>query len=338
MRNVISSLRPLRASLPVLTLLFGPASVAFSAPGAETPSIRIGGFAQITAIKGESSDALVFGYDRVRLQARGRINAVTDYHLQLDFSRTSVDVDKDGDSDGIIKDVVITYRPGAALRASVGKFKTPIGMEFNTAGKNLDFVKRGLGQALVFERNAGAMLSAKGLGAAKLGFACGVFNAGPNKANDVGDPTLGSDYTLAARVDLRPDPRFYAQAYAGAALTSVAGQGDVQILGAAARVKPVDGLALKAEFMSRDDPNNDAADGSDYYLQAGYLVHPHFEPVIKYEELDVTDDSRDQANTTLGLNCYLSPKPHRESKIMLNYIFSDLDGGDALQVLFQVAY
>jgi hypothetical protein len=326
--------RLLQCSLYLLLLL--PSAPARA--GETKPSIRLGGFAQVTAIAAEGSEALTFGYDRVRLDARGSINAVTDYHLQLDFSRTSFDIDKDGDSDGIIKDVVITYKPTGMISASAGKFKTPVGMEFNTAGKNLDFVKRGLGQALVFERNAGVMLHARRIGQARFGFAAGIFNAGPNRANGIGDPDQGADYTLAGRLSLTPDSRLHAQVYAGTALTSIEGQQNITLLGAAARVRPVAALSIKAEYMSRDDANSASADGSDYYLQAGYLAHPRVEPVVKYEVLDLADDTRDQANTTLGCNLYLSPELHRRSKIMVNYVISDLGGKDALQLLFQIDY
>ena len=313
-------------------------SFTFSQKKTSKPTVKLGGFTQATMIKSEDNKAFSFGFDRVRLLAKGGLNKFVDYKLQIDFMKTATDVDKDGDTPGIVKDAVLIYKPVKKMRVSVGKFKTPVGFEFNASGTKLDFVKRGLGQALVFERNVGAMVHGKNFGKAKLGFKAGVFNAGPNKANSIGDPAEGQDYSFAGSLSLNPQKTLYAEVFFGTALTSVDGQSNVNIFGAAAKVKLIDKLQLKCEFMSRSDDQNTAADGSDFYIQGGYLITPNFEPVIKYEKLDVENNSNDQANATFGLNIFLNPEKHGQSKIQINYVSSDLDGKDAVQVMFQGAF
>ncbi|HQU73356.1 MAG TPA: porin [Calditrichia bacterium] len=302
------------------------------------PSIKFGGYTQMTMIKSETNKALVFGFERVRLGARGTLNDRMDYRLLVDFKNTDKDLDNDGDTPGIIKFAYLDLKPNDQLRLRVGKFKTPLGMEWNTPGSQLDIVKRGLAQSLIFHFDAGAMLYADKLGSQKFGFAAGAFNAGPNKANDVGDPAAGQDYTLAARVSLDPDKRVHLEAFGGSALTSVDSQETVVVLGAGARFKVRDKLQLKAEYVNRDDAQNGGSDGTAYYGQAGYRVHPMLEPLLKYENLDVSDNNKDQANFTFGLNIFLNPAKQNESKIQFNYVLSDLDGGDAFQVLVQGAF
>ena len=127
-------------------------------------------------------------------------------------------------------------------------------------------------------------------------------------------------------------------AFGGSALTSVDSQETVVVLGAGARCKVRDKLQLKAEYVNRDDAQNGGSDGTAYYGQAGYRVHPMLEPLLKYENLDVSDNNKDQANFTFGLNIFLNPAKQNESKIQFNYVLSDLDGGDAFQVLVQGAF
>ncbi len=255
----------------------------------------------------------------------------------VDFVKQATDVDKDGDTPAIIKDALMIIKPFKNLRLSFGKFKTPIGMEFGTPGYKLDVVKRGLGQKLVFERNAGAMAQFKNIGESKLGVAAGIFNAGPNAANDVGDPKKGNDYSFVGRVNISPVKNFYAEAFGGLANSSIDSIKSVSILGAAAKFK-YDALQLKAEYMLRKDDNNSKADGSDFYIQAGFLIDPHFEPVVKYEKLDVRKNSADQSNLTFGLNYFINPEKRHQSKIQLNYVSSDVGSKSAVQVMFQVAF
>ncbi|MCA9734392.1 MAG: hypothetical protein H6696_01270 [Deferribacteres bacterium] len=304
---------------------------------AQSKPYDINGCIQTTAIKSENNDGFLFGFDRVRLTVKGALNPKVDFRLQVDFSKQSTDIDKDGDSPGIIKDAEMKIKANSHVVVHFGKFKTPIGTEFNMSGQKLDFVKRGLGQALVFERNLGAMVRASKLNKMNLGFDLGVFNPGPSKANDIGSAAAGNDYTLAGRVHATPVKNVFAEAYFGNAMTSVVDQENVSIFGAGVKTK-FDKLNVNGEFMMRKDGNSAAQDGTDFWFSAAYLVTPEFEPVLKFEKLDVSADASDQAITVIGFNYFFNPKDHHQSKIQVNYHMSDLDGYDAIQFMFQVKY
>ncbi|TKJ42097.1 hypothetical protein CEE37_00010 [candidate division LCP-89 bacterium B3_LCP] len=310
----------------------------FAAQIQAEPTVKLHGFTQATVIKTQDNKGFVFDFDRVRLIAKGKLNDLAEYKLQVDFMKTDTDVDKDGETPAIIKDAEIKIKVYENIKVSVGKFKTPIGMEFCASGAKLDLVKRGLGQALVFERNVGAMVHASKLGQIGFGFAAGAFNSGPNQANTVGDPAKGNDYTVAGRLSINPQKVVYVQTYFGSALTSVDQQESVSIFGVGTHVKLMKELSIKGEFMSRTDAQNNDADGTDFYAQAGYLLHPGIEPVVKYEQLDVTNDAMDQANITVGFNYYLNPDNIHQTKIMINYVESDLDGQDAIQLMVQAVF
>lgn len=302
------------------------------------PEIKIKGFTQATCIKPETDKAFVFGFDRVRLVPKGKLNNMVSYKLMIDFIKTSKDVDKDGDTPGIIKDAILSYHVRKNLTVLVGKFKTPVGMEFNLPGYKLDVIKRGLGQALVFERNTGAMIKGKQFGKYNFGFAAGVFNAGPNNANDTGNPKTGNDYTIAGQLSLNPNQKLYAELFFGSALTSVSGQNNVNLVGMGVKSKVLNNVQFKGEVIFREDQQNYDSDGTDFYIQSGYLMHPKLEPVIKYEKLDVKNNNKDQANLSLGINIFINSADHHQTKIQLNYIASDLKDKSAIQLMFQGAF
>ncbi len=304
----------------------------------DKPIRKMGGFIQSTIQKGEDDKALTFGFDRVRFIAKGELNARADYKIMVDFMKTATDVDKDGDTPGIIKDALLIFKPTEKLRVSIGKYKTPVGMEFNTSGMDLDFAKRGMIQKLIFERSVGLMLHAKKIGGLGLGYNLGLFNNGPNAANDIGDPASAQDYTITGRLSAAPSKFLYAEASFGMATTNIEEQESVSIFSIGAKATLVEALQLKGEFLSRTDGNNATVDGTDFYIQGGYQITPKLQPVVKYEVLDVTNVENNRTDTTIGLNYFLNPKSHRQAKIQINYVISDMDGSSGLQILCQGAF
>ena len=311
---------------------------AFAAPttAGAAEDLEVSGFARVSVGRLEDQEALVFSFEQVRLCATQRAREDLQVKIQADFLKSGTD--KDGDTPAIIKDAVVTYRPRPALALAVGKFKTPLGMEFAVSPVDLDLAKRGLGQTLLFERNVGAMLHSQKIGKHGLGYALGVFNCGPQNANAIGDPGQGQDYTLAARASADPGPQLHLEAYAGSALTSVSGQSRVDLFGGGVKVQVLTGVWLKGEIMSRDDEGNAAADGTDFYVQGSWRNQSHFEPVAKYEIRDVRDPDSDQSDMTLGLNLFLDPARPRAARLQINVVLSDRDGEDALRTVFQGAF
>ncbi len=304
----------------------------------DKPTLKWGGYTQTSIIKSEDNKAFVFGFERVRFGLSGALNEYMDYKLLIDVIDSPEGIGPDGDTPKLINYAMVTVKPYKKLRLSVGKMKTPIGMEWNTGAHSLDFVKRGYAQKFIFHFDTGAMLHMSGIGKYGFGFAAGVFNAGPSKAIDVGDPAVGNDYTLVGRVNVDPSKKLHAEAYWGSALTSVEGQENVNVAGVGIQLTPVKKIELKGEYMTRDDFQADASDGVVYYAQAGYLLKPFLQPIVKYESNDLTDNSKDQSFVTVGFNIFLNPDVRKQSKIQFNYVMSDLDGADSVQFLFQGAF
>jgi Phosphate-selective porin O and P len=335
-RNRKSSLSQLKLTLFIASVMI--ISICLHTQVMAQPTIKVNGYTQATMIKDYDNKAFVFGFERVRLGAKGALNEVMDYKLLVDFMNTTKSVDNDGDSQGIIKYAMLTFKAYQNWNISVGKFKTPIGMEWNTPASKLDFIKRGLGQSLIFHFDTGIMVHSSNISESGFGLAAGVFNAGPNKANDVGNPAEGQDYTATGRISYEMDKMLYAEAFVGSALTSVDSQKTVNVYGLAAKLNVIEKLQLKGEYLTRTDKQNAASDGADYYVQAGYLIHPMFEPIVKYESLDVTNSAKDQTNYTFGVNIFFNPEKHSESKIQFNYVSSDIKSKGGIQLLFQGAF
>lgn len=311
---------------------------------------NIGTVLQVSSTRAEDSSAFRFGFDRIFVSVRSTVNDYASYKVMVDFNKqfnkwkdgpaniTDFVDPKDGETATFLKDAVITFKlpDYARWSLSVGKFKTPAGMEFAAPAPKLDFVKRGLGQGLVFDRNPGLMVQGTGLGSVGVGVAAGLFNAGPNKANGIGDPNEG-DYTLVGRLSADPNKRLHAQAYWARAMTSVAGQSPVQLVGLGTQFGVAPSIKLKGELMLRDDPNNPAADGSNAYVQATYQIKPRLQAGLKWDAFDVTNDAQDRTDLTVGLSLFADAEKPQAAKIQINYVASDAKGKDAILLLFQAA-
>ncbi|VAX02502.1 hypothetical protein MNBD_GAMMA20-934, partial [hydrothermal vent metagenome] len=135
------------------------------------------GYSQITAAIGkgaegnDDNDGLRFGADRIRMGYKIKQGNAWG-KLQADFNKTDnaspIGVDE------IIKDAVVGYKFNDAANVMAGVFKTPVGMDFNTSGKGLDIVQRGMEKKLVLERAAGLMVSGRNISG--FGYDIGVFN------------------------------------------------------------------------------------------------------------------------------------------------------------------
>ncbi len=100
---------------------------------------EVNGYIQSTMIKSDDNKAFVFDFDRVRIGAKGTLNPLVDYKFQIDATSSASAVANDGESPGIITFAEIIYKLNDNHRLSVGKYKTPIGMEWNAAATSLDF-------------------------------------------------------------------------------------------------------------------------------------------------------------------------------------------------------
>ena len=363
-KRVVGYLRLLRKHLPqqqaFMPTFRGVRSMlvllAFFLPLQQASAQKVATLLHTTSTKAEGNDVFVFGFDRIFVSFKGSINEHAAYKIMVDFNKyfnqsliarkpadaaaSSDFIDKDGETPTALKDAFITFSlPVSAIngfKLSVGKKKTAAGMEFNAPASKLDFVKRGLGQKLIFNRNVGLMLHASGLGERGIGFSAGAYNAGPSNASDIG--IVGQDYTLVGQIEINPSKHLHVETYLGHAQTSVAGQETVQLVGLGARLIPLPRLTIKGELMQRDDPNNAAVDGSNAYLQAAYQFSPRLQLAFKLDALDVAGNGKDRTDITIGLNAYVDSKNPHAAKVQINYVASDRSGKDAIQLLFQTVF
>jgi hypothetical protein len=283
----------------------------------------------------EDNEAITFGMDRIRLITKAKLNSKMSFKLQVDFVKVAKDVDADGDSPGIIKDAVLGIKMLGGHQLFLGKQKTPAGYEFNFSGTKLDVVKRGFGhQTMIFERNMGMLLKTPKYGPMKIYAKAGLFNAGPKKANDTGDAAEGQDYTFSSAFYATPVKNLTTHLSYSSAGTSVDGQEAVSLMGLAVDYK-TDKFRGVVEQLTRDDADHSGSDGSTLYAMLGYKVKPGLEFVVRSESLDVEDDSKDRADIVGGVNLYFTPDKPWTSKVMLNYVSSDMDGKSGVQLMFQ---
>jgi len=321
----------------VLSSIFLLTALGFS----QSPTMKWDGFLQTTFIKTEKQYSGVFGLERLRLFARGEVSPSVAYQIHLDMLLAYKDKASDGDTPGAIRDAVIYLKPYEKYVVSVGKFKTPLGMEFAESGNKLDFVKRGLGYDMVFEWNTGIMLSGKKVAPGGLSFDLGVFNPGPKKANDSGNLEEGYDYTLAGRIKADPGKNLHAQVFAGYVSNSVSDTTKPMenILAFGGGVKfMLDEFQIKAEYFYRDDPDHPEVDGTNFYVDGIYRFLPNYQAVLRVDQLDVSKLEKARTDIIPGLNIFFNSEAIYQTQFKINYVMSNLKDMDAVQCMFQVSF
>ncbi|MCF6209534.1 MAG: OprO/OprP family phosphate-selective porin [Gammaproteobacteria bacterium] len=286
------------------------------------------GYSQITAAVGkgaegnDDADGLRFGADRIRLGYKIKQGNAWG-KLQVDFMKAG--------STEIIKDAVVGYKFSDAANVSAGIFKTPVGMDFNTSGKGLDIVQRGMEKKLVLERAAGLMVSGRNLSG--FGYDVGVFNP-TQRSSAVGFGDAGDAMAYAGRVMYDMGDSLHIEASYGTSTqddTALAGAEDYTVFDVAAAYK-LNAMTFKAEYILGS--NVLGADGDDesvWYLHGGYAFNDTFEGVVRHYNATqdyANGDDFSLGNTYIGANIYLAEK--NNARIQLNYVLAsgDTDGAD----------
>ncbi|VAW83664.1 hypothetical protein MNBD_GAMMA16-1376 [hydrothermal vent metagenome] len=305
------------------------AAVPMTASAAEgSTEAKLFGYTQITAAIGKGSegneaDSLRFGADSVRLGYKITHGKVWG-KLQADFNKT----DKN-DSIGvpeILKDAVVGYKFSKAAKVSAGLFKTPVGMDFSNASKQLDITKRGLESYLVLERAAGLMVSGRKIG--DFGYDIGVFNpARRSGAVDFG--AAGDGMTYAGRVMFDMNDALHIEASYGSSSQddAVTSAEDYTVFDVAGSYK-MGPMTFKAEYISGDNVKgkNDYKE-TVWYVHGGYAINKMNEVVIRHYAADSETASGDETslgNTYIGWNIFLAEK-QKDARIQLNYVFASGD-------------
>jgi len=287
------------------------------------------GFAQITASavsEDDPNDGLVFGADRVRFGFKvkdGNFFA----KLQADLNRNHNSAPKNGTLPEIIKDIVVGWKFSNAAKISLGQFKTPVGMDFNTSGKKLDITKRGMEKSLVLERGVGAMISGRKIGG---GFGYDVFYGNP-VGRSAADPVAatGSETTTALNVRYDMGKMMHVELGYGLAETSATGPGtdDYAVVDFGFRFKSGPSTA-KFEYI--DGTSVGGVDGTDetvWFAHYGHMLNKSTELVVRYyagSSSTTGNSDTDLNNTFLGVN-FFTGSNKTNGRIQVNYVFA---GGD----------
>ncbi len=292
------------------------------------------GYSQITAAVGkgkvgnDKADGLRFGADSIRIGYKIKRDKAWG-KLQLDFNKTdNSGYDKDATKIGvpeIIKDAVVGYKLSKAAKISAGVFKTPIGMDFNVAGKKLDITKRGMEAGLVLERAAGLMLSGRSLSG--FGYDLGVFNpTGRSYAVDFGD--AGDAMAYAGRVTYDMDESLHFElSYGSSTQNSDSTDEDYTVTGVAGSYK-TGAMTFKAEYITGSNvKGKKGSDESVGYIHAGYTIDKMNEAVIRHYSANSKSEGADDTrlgNTYIGWNIFLAEKK-QNARIQLNYVVASGD-------------
>ncbi len=229
----------------------------------------------------------------------------------------------------IIKDAVVGYKFSDAANVMAGVFKTPVGMDFNISGRNLDIAQRGMEKPLVLERAAGLMISGRNISG--FGYDLGVFNpTGRSSAVDFG--TAGNATAYAGRVMYDMGKTLHIEAsYGTSTQDSGSAAEDYSVFGVAGAYK-MDAMTFKAEYVAGSSVLGvKDADEAVWYLHGGYAINDTIEAVVRYysatQSRPVGNDST-LGNAYLGANIYLAEK--NNARIQLNYVLAsgDTDGAD----------
>ncbi len=288
------------------------------------------GFAQLKAEYGTDSSVaatggLGFGADRVRIGYKlkdGNVSA----KLQVDFN-------KDGasstgyDLPATIKDMAASYK-AFGHKFTIGQFKTPVGMDFNTSGKKLDITKRGMEKKLVFERAAGFMVSGKA-GAITYDLFMGNPAVRSKLVTISGKPNNG---TIAYRVGYNMGKQLHVEVSGGttgsclgadaAGLCASGKDASTSVFDIAAKYK-MGAMTFKLENISATGIKGGSENASTLLLHAGYMLNKKTELVARYygASTNKTGSDSSASNIYLGGNLFLGSNK-TNGRLQINYVIS----------------
>ena len=303
------------------------ASLAAPLAAQAKPEVKWFGFAQMTAesrADKKPNDGFVFGGDRIRIGFKLKDGPVFG-KLQIDFNKTDSSANA-GTLPQIIKDAVAGYKFHNAAKISLGQFKTPVGMDFNTSGKKLDITKRGMEKKLVLERAAGVMLSGRKIGG---GFGYDIFYGNPSgrsSAVSAADYTVGKDTTTVVRVMYDMGKKFHIEASTGTSTHSATGTKNYTVNDVAFAFRGGK-LTVKGEYISGN--NVKGVDGDKetvWFAHGGFAFNKTVEAVLRYYNGSATvgGTKTSLTNTYIGVNLFLG-STKTDGRLQLNYVVA---GGD----------
>lgn len=308
------------------------------------------GHAQLTAQQHESQDGIRFGADQVRAGIRYDRERLFG-GLVLDFNVPDAGTRTPGTLTNVIKDVYAGWRLDPHWSVKAGQFKTPVGMDFNTPGHQLDLPQRGLEKPLVLERAPGLMLSGQPLGGL-FGLDLGVFNpAGRSGATAVSSTQEGESNAYAARLRFDRQSLHVEASYGISEDAGGLGTRDYRVIDLGARWS-LGLLTLKGEWVAGEQVLGIAGRREQVgYAHLGYRLAPQWEAVARHyagrSQLPGQTDST-LGNTYLGVNFWPPAQRPVGVRLQLHYVIASGDAarytglggvrGDAVLAQMQLSY
>ena len=306
-------------------LAYGQASFATQE---KTPAWSINGFAQLRADWTDDNKRPDFGADRIRVGAR-YVAARYSGKLLRDFNANNGGQRVGNTLPKIVQDVFIDVRLSQGSNLRIGQFKTPLGMDFNTPGTQLDIAKRGMEKPLVLERDTGLMLSMTNQGAfsADLGLFNPADRSGAVNAKPV-QGTQGKANAFAAR--LRFDhARWHVQgAIARSEQAGGLGSDDYEVFDIGFRWQS-SAATLKAEYIRGSGILGEKErQESVWFAHLGLRPKPQHELVIRHyagRSEEAAGATSRLSNTYFGWTYWPRSEQYADLRLQLNY---QLAGGD----------
>jgi len=317
----------MRQTTPYLALLAGLLGHPLEVPAQNDIEFRWRSFAQLTAERVETSgDSIAFGADRVRTILEATRDQLT-AGIMLDFGVRDLGQREPGALANVVGDLYLNYRPSENHTIRFGQFKTPLGMDFNIPGEDLDITKRGVEAGLVLNRDLGVMLSGRRLGSG-FGYDVGLFNpAGRSGATAHQDSQVGQDTAPVVRAHY-DTPRWHVEAAHGRS-EHAGGPGTLDY-----RVSDVgmifreDRWVVKGEWVEgRNIRGIDGWTERVYYLHGAYRLRPGLELLGRHYEGTnrLGGVSTRLKNTYLGLTAWVWEGSSMMGRLQVNYVIA---GGD----------
>jgi len=313
--------------------------------GDKEVKLEICGYLQLEVVGGEgvakmkdkSDDGLRFRAQSIRLG--------TNYSYGNMFGKLHLGFNQAHDKSKaglplMIKDAFVGYRFCDSAFIRLGMIKTPIGMDYTTAGWNLDIVERNkLEKGLVLERDMGVLLSGRFIGFDQdgktsgtemghekpgkgIGYDIGVFNSAGRSASVKDQASLAADkrtigkaLAYAARIHFDwGEPLHFEASYGFSERAGGKGTEDFQVFDAG--INSFFGpLNLKAEYIcGKNIQGVKNADQSTVVGTVAYMLptipKSRFELVVKhYQSFADPANSRETSlgNTYLGVSFFYIP-------------------------------
>lgn len=290
-----------------------------------------------------------FGIDYIHEPITGK--------LLLDFNQSHTN-----DEAGLvkmIKDAFVNFKWSNAAFIRLGMIKTPLGMNYDIPGWNLDIIERGqLEKSLVLERDIGLMLSGRLIGQERyegkvqmeatglemgqellgygFGYDIGVFGPAGRSAAVIWDQTqVGDAMAYVGRLSYDHGPYFHSEiSYGLSEEAGGPGTEDYEVMDLGLGTMWYDqGLEFRAEYIHGSSIRGIAGwNQESVSLMAGWYLTRTIEGVVKHYQASAEKGGvrNSLGNTYIGLNIFLAPlstkfRDHQRHKIVINYIFSSGD-------------